>query len=68
MVDFVHFTHIFNPQCLWLVCPLLLYWISRTWLIAHRGTIDDDPLMMALKDPYSYSIVAAMGLLTVLAM
>src|SRR5260364_127394 len=31
------------PQLIWLACPLLLFWISRTWLLAHRGQIHDDP-------------------------
>jgi hypothetical protein len=56
-----------NPHLLWLACPLLLYWISRTWLLNHRGTVEDDPLLMALKDPQSYSIAAAIVLLSMLA-
>jgi len=39
-----------------LLCPMLLYWISRIWLIAHRGQMHDDPLVFALKDPASYVI------------
>ena len=56
-----------NPHILWLTCPLLLYWISRTWLLAHRGGLDDDPLVMAMKDPQSYTVAAAIGLLGLLA-
>ena len=41
------------------VCPLLLYWISRVWLIAHRGRMHDDPIVFALKDRVSYLIGAA---------
>ena len=40
------------------VCPLLLYWISRVWLIAHRGGMHDDPIVFALKDRVSYLIGA----------
>src|SRR4029453_4672801 len=29
------------PLLLWLVCPLLLFWTSRMWLLAHRGQIHD---------------------------
>jgi 4-hydroxybenzoate polyprenyltransferase len=46
------------PILLLLVCPLLLYWISRVWLIAHRGQMHDDPTVFALKDPASYAIGA----------
>ncbi|RMH36889.1 MAG: UbiA family prenyltransferase [Nitrospirae bacterium] len=57
-----------RPQLLWLLCPLLLYWISRTWLLAHRGTLEDDPLIVALRDPHSYAVAATMGLLGILAL
>ena len=30
-----------RPVLLWFVCPLMLYWISRIWLLAHRGLIDE---------------------------
>ena len=39
-----------RPQVLWLACPVLLYWISRVWLVAHRGQMDDDPIVFAVKD------------------
>jgi 4-hydroxybenzoate polyprenyltransferase len=47
-----------HPILLLLMCPLLLYWISRVWLIAHRGRMHDDPIVFALKDPVSYVIGA----------
>jgi 4-hydroxybenzoate polyprenyltransferase/phosphoserine phosphatase len=53
-----------HPMRLLLVCPLLLYWISRTWLIAHRGQMHEDPIVFALKDPVSY-LVGALTLLVV---
>jgi len=39
-----------HPTVLWLLCPLLLYWISRAWLIAHRGAMHDDPVVFAVSD------------------
>lgn len=42
-----------HPHYLWLLCPLLLYWISRTWAIAHRGVMHDDPVVFAVMDPAS---------------
>lgn len=42
-----------RPQVLWLLCPLLLYWVSRTWVVAHRGEMDDDPVVFAATDRVS---------------
>lgn len=39
-----------EQRILWLICPLLLYWISRAWIIAHRGAMHDDPVVFAAKD------------------
>ncbi len=50
-----------HPTVLLLICPLLLYWVSRVWLIAHRGQMHDDPIVFALKDPVSY-LVGALAL------
>lgn len=55
------------PQLIWLACPLLLYWISRAWLIAHRGNMHDDPIVFALKDRVSWAIVALFAAVFVLA-
>lgn len=51
-----------HPMLLLLVCPLLLYWISRVWLIAHRSEMHDDPIVFALRDRTSY-VVGALTLL-----
>ena len=51
-----------NPQVIWLACPLLLYWISRIWLLARRGLVHDDPLVFALRDRVTY-VVGFLGLL-----
>jgi 4-hydroxybenzoate polyprenyltransferase len=50
------------PQVIWLACPLLLYWISRTWIIAHRGLMHDDPIVFAARDRVSLAVVALVGL------
>jgi 4-hydroxybenzoate polyprenyltransferase/phosphoserine phosphatase len=39
-----------HPQVIWLACPLLLYWVTRTWMMAHRGWMHDDPVVFAMKD------------------
>ena len=51
-----------SPQLLWLVGPLLIYWIARIWFLAARGEVHHDPVVFALFDWRSY-IVMACGLL-----
>lgn len=43
-----------RPERLWLVCPLLLYWISRIWLLTRRGQMHHDPVVFAITDRQSY--------------
>jgi hypothetical protein len=50
-----------------LVCPLLLYWISRVWLLAHRGQVHEDPVAFALRDRVSYGVGALLVLVVWLA-
>lgn len=56
-----------HPQLLWLVCPLVLYWNLRVWLIAQRGEMPDDPILFALRDTASYVVGAIGGVLLILA-
>ena len=39
-----------QPEALWGVCGVLLYWITRTVMVAHRGNMHDDPVIYAAKD------------------
>lgn len=39
---------------LWLICPVLFYWISRALLFADRGQMSDDPIIFATRDRVSY--------------
>jgi len=41
------------PEALWLVLPVLLFWVSRIWLLAHRGVLHEDPVLFALHDKVS---------------
>jgi 4-hydroxybenzoate polyprenyltransferase len=43
-----------RPEMLWGICPLFIYWITRAWLIAHRGNMHDDPVLFAFRDRVSY--------------
>ena len=55
------------PEYWWLVSLLLLYAVSRGWLYAYRGKIDDDPIMYILKDPINYWILGLTVFLVLLA-
>lgn len=55
------------PMLLWLVGPLLLYWISRIWVITIRGNMHDDPIVFTMKDPVSYFIGFCTFLIVTLA-
>ena len=45
-----------HNRLLWLICPLLLYWISRVWLLTARGHMHDDPIVFAIKDWRSLTV------------
>jgi len=48
-----------HPEVIWLLCPLLLYWVSRMWLVTRRGEMHDDPLVYAIKDRISRLVLLA---------
>jgi 4-hydroxybenzoate polyprenyltransferase len=52
---------------LWLICPLLLYWISRVWLLTTRGLMHDDPVVFALRDRLSLVVLGLLGLVVLLS-
>jgi 4-hydroxybenzoate polyprenyltransferase len=56
-----------NPLWLWLIPPLLLYWVSRLWMKAHRGEVDDDPVVFAVRDWQSLLVVALSAALFLMA-
>lgn len=45
-----------NHEALWGLCPLFVYWISRAWLVAHRGNMNEDPIVWAFRDRVSYIV------------
>lgn len=55
-------------QVIWFLCPLLLYWISYVWLVAHRGAMVDDPLVFTLKDRISRITILLAGVVLLVAM
>jgi 4-hydroxybenzoate polyprenyltransferase len=56
-----------HSKPLWLVCPLLLYWISRIWLLTARGQMHEDPLVFALRDGISIAVLAMLTLIVLAA-
>lgn len=41
------------PETLWLLCPAVLYWITRAWMKTTRGLMNEDPIVFAIKDRVS---------------
>lgn len=39
-----------RPELIWLICPIVLYVLSRIWVLARRGQVADDPLMFIIQD------------------
>lgn len=56
-----------TPAFLWFICPLNLYWTGRVWVLAHRGRVDEDPIVFALRDRVSYLVGAAVVVVMILA-
>jgi 4-hydroxybenzoate polyprenyltransferase len=57
-----------NATRLWLIVPLLIYWIYRVWLIASRGELDDDPVVFAMRDKASLAVGALVVAVALLAL
>jgi len=45
---------------LWLIIPMLGYWLLRMWIKTARGEMHDDPIIFSLKDRGSIVSVLAM--------
>ena len=54
-----------HPEFLWLICPLLIYWLGRMTLLANRGAVDHDPVEFTLKDRTSW--LTGVGILAAFA-
>jgi 4-hydroxybenzoate polyprenyltransferase len=52
---------------LWLIVPLLLFWVTRVWLLASRGELNDDPMVFAIRDRVSLAVGAAVVALAIFA-
>ncbi len=52
-----------RPNRMWLITPLLILWVSRVWLLASRGELDEDPVVFALID--RMSLLIGLGVLLI---
>ena len=43
-----------HPHWLWLIGVWVFLWFARIWLLTHRGELNDDPVLFAVRDPLSY--------------
>jgi 4-hydroxybenzoate polyprenyltransferase len=62
-INDVHTTQLYrNKEMIWVACPVLLTWISRIWMLAHRGQMHDDPVIFAMRDRFSLMLIALSAL------
>lgn len=55
------------PELIWLVCPIILFTISRIWVLAKRREMPDDPVMFIIKDWRSHLMGLFIAIILVLA-
>lgn len=56
-----------HPERLLLTCPVVLFWATRTWFLAHRGELHDDPVVAVAMDPVTYVVLGVAGLTVLLS-
>ena len=55
------------PQNLWFATPVLLFWISRIWILTNRDEVHDDPVVFAVKDKVSWVCLAILAVIVGIA-
>ncbi len=55
-----------QPIFLWGLQPILLYYISRLWVICRRGELTEDPIQYTAREPSTYG-AAFLAILVLLA-
>lgn len=55
------------PEIGWLAIPFLLYLIGRMWFKAHRGQMNQDPILFLFRDFPSLLTVALLGVALITA-
>jgi hypothetical protein len=56
-----------NTKFIWFLLPLLTYWLGRLWILTHRGEMNEDPLIFAIKDRTSLLVLIVAGGILVVA-
>ena len=56
-----------DPNLLWWIIPILLFWITRMWHVAIHGQMSEDPVTFSLGDRVSLAIAAVIAILLLLA-
>jgi len=56
-----------HAEILWLILPLMLFWIMRLWLKISRMEIQDDPLLFAITDRASWIVATLIACVAFLA-
>src|SRR5262249_29384431 len=56
-----------SPGLLWLLVPLLVYWISRLLTICNRGQLHHDPVVFALRDRASRAVLGGVIIIVLVA-
>ena len=68
-VNDANISHLYSrPERLLLVCPVLLFWATKTWLKAHRGEMHDDPVVAIASDPMTYVLAAVSAIIILTAL
>ena len=57
-----------HPYRLWLIVPLLIFWLSRVWMLASRGELNEDPVIFAVTDKISLLVGVAVVVVALAAL
>ena len=60
-------SHYPTPQINWLVVPLMIFWLSWMWMKTHRGEMNDDPVLFAIRDKASLTTGLLLAITFILA-
>jgi hypothetical protein len=55
-----------NPAWLMPIPPLMVWWVGRIWLLAHKGVVHEDPIVFAVTDKLTLLAAAFILLIAIL--
>ncbi|MCG8566475.1 MAG: UbiA family prenyltransferase [Desulfobacterales bacterium] len=55
-----------RPVLIWIIIPVIGYWLTRMWIKTHRGEMHDDPIVFSITDRPSITSIIIMITLTIL--